>query len=269
MTGAAYAAAEFASSTHDALSDDALKDFDNAGWVAGLPGQVRKQWIERIRAIRLADRVVESGTRGLHVVGNDDGRSAAFDGAAPEVRAAWDRYLDGLDAYHGDFQVRTLKDHREMMDRLSGSLLQLVPFLQPHHFEAVRAFGVLDQFFNNVRDLAEDTAEGICYFPDDVLARFGLCREDVLSGRWRSMSGWRNLMRYWLDAYLPALERDAARFDDCGDLHGSVARMRDEFRARYARIESLFREVDFDFERFAGEYWGEVRSRAEPAAIAA
>ncbi|MFL5446832.1 MAG: squalene/phytoene synthase family protein [Myxococcales bacterium] len=266
MTGAAYAAAKFASSTHDALSDDALKDFDNAGWVAALPGQVRKQWIERIRAIRLADRVVESGTPGLHVVRN---QAEAFEGAAPEVRAAWNRYLAALDAYHGDFQLRTLAEHREMMDRLSGSLLQLVPFLQPHHFEPVRAFGVLDQFFNNLRDLAEDTAAGICYFPDDVLARFGLCREDVLSGRWRSMSGWRKLMSFWLDEYLPALEREAARFDECNNLHASVARMRDEFRLRYARIESLFREVDFDFERFAEEYWGEVRSRAEPAARAA
>ena len=115
---------------------------------------------------------------------------------------------------------------------------------------------------------AEDTAEGVCYFPDDVLARFGLCREDVISGRWRSMAGWRNLMRFWLDEYLPALESEAARFDDCNHLHASVVRMRDEFRMRYARIESL-REVDFDFERFAEEYWGEVRSRAEPAATAA
>ncbi|HZX64414.1 MAG TPA: squalene/phytoene synthase family protein, partial [Myxococcales bacterium] len=180
-----------------------------------------------------------------------------------------DRYLAALDGYHGDFQVRTLADHREMMDRLSGSLLQLVPFLQSHHFEPVRAFGVLDQFFNNLRDLAEDTAEGVCYFPDDVLARFGLSREDVLCGRWRSMSGWRKLMSFWLDEYLPALEREAARFDECNDLHASVVRMRDEFRLRYARIESLFREVDFDFERFAEEYWGEVRSRAEPAARAA
>ncbi|MFL5416763.1 MAG: hypothetical protein ACJ78Y_12220, partial [Myxococcales bacterium] len=68
---------------------------------------------------------------------------------------------------------------------------------------------------------------------------------------------------------LPALERDAARFDECNDLHASVARMRDEFGLRYARIESLFREVDFDFDRFAEEYWGEVRSRAEPSARAA
>jgi len=173
MTGAAYAAAKFASSTHAGLSDDALKDFDNAGWVAGLAGQVRKEWIERIRAIRLADRMVESGLRGLHIVRNE---AEAFEDAAPEVRAAWDRYLTALDAYHGDLQVRTLADHREMMDRLSGSLLQLVPFLQPHHFEPVRAFGVLDQFFNNLRDLAEDTAAGVCYFPDDVLARFGLRR---------------------------------------------------------------------------------------------
>jgi len=73
-------------------------------------------------------------------------------------------------------------------------------------------------------------------------------------------------MVYWLDRYLPALERDATRFDACDDLHPSVARLRSEFRARYARILDLFRAVDFDFERFAEEYWSEVRAKASPAA---
>jgi 15-cis-phytoene synthase len=270
MKGAAWAAAKFASSTHDGVGDDALKDFDNAGFVAELPGPVRKAWVERIRAIRVADRIAEDRARrgGLHLV-QDDGLSQAFDGAAPEVLEAWDRYLDGLAAYHGrEVRVTTLADHGAMLDRLSGSLLQLVPFLRPAHFEAVRAFGVLDQFFNNLRDLAEDTAQGICYFPEDVLARFGLRREDVLGGAWRFLAGWRELMAFWLDQYLPELEREAARFDECNDLHPSVARMRSEFRARYARIASLLRAVDFDFEKFAEEYWADVGSRAS-AAIAA
>ena len=156
-----------------------------------------------------------------------------------------------------------------MLDRLSGSLFQLLPFLLPHHLEAIRAFGVLDQFFNNLRDLAEDAAHGICYFPDDVLARFGLCREDVVSGRCRRTAGFRNLMVYWLDEYLPELERAAASFYACDDLHPSVAMMRDEFRARYRRILDTFWAVDFDYQRFATGYWSEVRSKAQPATSAA
>ena len=267
MTGSAWAAAKFASSTHAAPTCDALKDFDNAGWVADLPAPIRSAWIERIRSMRLADRVAESTA--LHVVGaEEDGLARAFDGASAPVRAAWKRYRAALRAYHrGDLRVRTLAAHRRMLDRLSGSLLQLVPFLEPHHFEAIRAFGVLDQFFNNLRDLAEDSAQGICYFPEDVLRRFGLCREDVVSGRCRGTAAWRDLMAHWLEEYLPELERDAARFDACDDLHPSVQRLRSEFRARYARILDFFSAVDFDCERFAEEYWSEVRSKAAPSAV--
>ena len=266
MTGPAWAASKFASSKHAAVSCDALKDFDNAGWVAELPGAIRQAWIERIRPIRLADRIAE--TTALHLVeAEEDGLSEAFDGAARPARVAWKCYLAALRDYHGKgLRLRTMAAHRRMLDRLSGSLLQLVPFLEAHHYEAIRAFGVLDQFFNNLRDLAEDSAQGICYFPEDVLRRFGLSREDVLSGRCRGTAAWHALMVYWLDRYLPALERDATRFDACDDLHPSVARLRSEFRARYARILDLFRAVDFDFERFAEEYWSEVRAKASPAA---
>jgi 15-cis-phytoene synthase len=265
MSGAAWAASKFASSAHTAVACDALKDFDNASWVAGLPASIRSAWIERIRAIRLADRRAESAT--LHLVeAEEENVSQAFEGAGPAAQKAWKRYLAALRAYHGrDLKLRTLADHRRMLDRLSGSLLQLVPFLLPHHFEAIRAFGVLDQFFNNLRDLAEDAAHGICYFPEDVLRRFGLCREDVVSGRCRRTAAWRDLMVYWLDEYLPELERAAARFDACDDLHPSLLRLRSEFRARYARILDTFCAVDFDFQRFAEEYWSAVRSKAHPA----
>jgi squalene/phytoene synthase len=272
MTGAAWTAAKFASSAHASpLGDDALKDFDNAAWVADLPGPVRLQWVERIRAIRLADRLTESqelhrfdGVPSLHLMRSPD--DGVFEGAAPAVRAAWRRYLVALRAYQRrDLRVRTAAEHAAMLDRLSGSLFQLFPFLLPHQLDAVRRFGALDQFFNNLRDLAEDTAHGICYFPEAALARAGLRREDVTGDRWRSHPGWPKLMRHWLDQVLPELERRAAGFDACGDLHPSLVRMRLECRARYGRILDLFRAVDFDFQLFAREYWRAVRSKAEPA----
>jgi squalene/phytoene synthase len=276
VTGAAWAASNFASSAHASLGDDALKDFDNAAWVAELPKSIQRRWVERIRAIRLADRLAENqelrpdsrlfdGVAGrdipsLHIAGGPGA------GAAAPVQAAWGRYLAALRAYQRrDLRVATLADHRTMLDRLSGSLFQLFPFLLPHHLEAIRAFGALDQFFNNLRDLAEDAAHGICYFPEDVLARAGLRREDVIGDGWRSGPGWQELMRHWLDQYLPELERGAARFDACGDLHPSLVRMRSECRSRYARILDLFRAVDFDFQLFAEEYWRAVRSKAKPS----
>jgi phytoene synthase len=283
--GIGWAASQLASSAYAALGDDALKDFDSAGWVLDLPPAMQPVWLQRIGAIRLADRLAENQqldpasrrfdgfTSGLgtlrpsSVQAATDGvpRLAAQDfvGDGPAVFVAWTHYLAALRTYHRhDLRLPTLSDHRTMLDRLSGSLFQLVPFLSPPQFEAIRGLGVLDQFFNNLRDLAEDAAHRICYFPDDVLARAGLRRDDVLGDGWRSTPGWPELMRFWLDEYLPELERGAARFDACDDLHSSVARMRSECRARYLRILDRFRAVRFDFRRFAKEYWREVRASA-------
>lgn len=287
--GIAWAASQLASSAHAALGDDSLKDFDNAGWVLDLPPSIQPVWLQCIHAIRLADRLAENqqldpasrrfdgftgglcnGTTTLRppaVQAPADGgpRPAArdFGGDAPAVLAAWTGYLAALRIYHRhDLRLPRLADHRTMLNRLSGSLFQLVPFLAPPQFEAIRGLGVLDQFFNNLRDLAEDAVHGICYFPDDVLARAGLRRDDVLGDGWRSTPGWPKLMRFWLDEYLPELERGAARFDACDDLHPSVARLRSECRARYLRILRRFRAVGFDFRRFAEEYWREVRASA-------
>jgi len=262
--GLAWAASELASSAHAALADDALKDFDNAAWVLDLPPSIRSAWLPRIRAIRLADRLAEN--QQLDPTSRRFDRSItvpdAFDGEGPAVLAAWTRYLAALREYHRpNLRLATLADHRAMLDRLSGSLFQLVPFLSPHQSEAIRGLGVLDQLFNNLRDLAEDAARGICYFPDDVLAWAGLRREDALGDGWRSTRAWPKLMRYWLHEYLPELERGAAPFDACDDLHPSVARLRSECRARYLRILNRFRRVGFDFPRFAEEYWREVRER--------
>ena len=288
--GIGWAASQLASSAYAALGDDALKDFDSAGWVLDLPASIQPVWLQRIGAIRLADRLAENQqldptsrrfdgfASGL---GNDTPtplrpsaaqapihghlRLAAqdFGGDGPAVLVAWTRYLAALRTYHRhDLRLPTLSEHRTMLDRLSGSLFQLVPFLSPPQFEAIRGLGVLDQFFNNLRDLAEDAAHRICYFPDDVLARAGLRRDDVLGDGWRSTPAWPKLMRFWLDEYLPELERGAARFDACDDLHPSVARLRSECRARYLRILHRFRAVRFDFRRFAEEYWREVRASA-------
>jgi len=270
--GSEWAASQLASSAHAALGDDALKDFDNAAWVVQLPPSVQPVWLQRIRAIRLADRLAENQqldptsrqfSRFLTAPPEESPLPQVFAGAGPAVLAAWNGYLAALRAYHRqDLRLPTLADHRAMLDRLSGSFFQLVPFLSPGQFEAIRGLGALDQFFNNLRDLAEDGAHGICYFPDDVLALAGLRREDVLGDGWRSSPGWPRLMRFWLDEYLPDLERGAAPFFARSDLHPSVARLRSECRARYFRIRNRFRAVGFDFHRFAEEYWREVRERA-------
>ncbi|TMA45231.1 MAG: hypothetical protein E6J82_02475 [Deltaproteobacteria bacterium] len=196
--GVAWAASELASSAHAAVGDDALKDVDNAAWVAELEPSIQPVWLQRIRAIRLADRLAENQQLDPTSRRFDRFVPSVFDGEGPAVLAAWTRYLAALRTYHrADLRLPTVADHRAMLDRLSGSIFQLVPFLLPQQFEAIRGLGALDQFFNNLRDLAEDAAHGICYFPDDVLGRARLRREDVLGDGWRSTRGWPKLMRFW------------------------------------------------------------------------
>jgi 15-cis-phytoene synthase len=48
------------SSSYRALSDDALKDEDNAAWVMGLTPNAKRAWLDRIHWIRLVDRLAEN-----------------------------------------------------------------------------------------------------------------------------------------------------------------------------------------------------------------
>lgn len=291
------AAALFGSSRFRALADDALKDEDNAAWVLDLPADAREAWLSRIHWIRLVDRLAENerfeperrrfhrfveGWRRLRAEGTiADGNPFARELAAlraawltpaggelvPRVIAAWDAYLDALEDYHApDIRVRTLAQHDEMLWRLSGRIFQLVPFLTEAHWDAAGEFGRLDQLFNNLRDLQEDAEHGICYLPEDVLARFGVAREEVISGRCADSPRWQALMGFWLDEHLPALRRRAASFIEAEGLHPSLEVMRTWSLRRHARVERVLRAVRFDFRRFPARYWATVRRElAQPA----
>jgi 15-cis-phytoene synthase len=287
----------FGSSEYRALSDDGLKDEDNASWVLSLDDGVRGEWVRRIRWIRLVDRLaenewfepearrfgafIESFGALLHGAPIDE-RSPHADvlagvrddwlrvgevGARAQALTAWVDYLGALSQYHHPaIHIATLDEHDEMLFRLSGRIFQLVPFLDEGAWGPAGEFGRLDQFFNNLRDLEEDGASGVCYFPADVLERFGLSEAAVCEGSCVGRAGYAAMMRFWLDEHLPVLRERAAPFLGARGLHPSVAVMREHTIARHARIERVFREVEFDFHRFRERYWAEVRAGLASAA---
>ena len=277
------------SSQHGAITNDSLKDEDNAAWVLQLESSVRREWIERITWIRVVDRLAEGelierhssgfwrfreGWKSLMASGcvnpakDYQGILAKihdrwFTGSSPDwvsIRA-WDRYVDAIETYHQpNLTIDTLMDYEDMLGGLAGSFSQVLPFLAQRHQELVFHLGVLDQFYNNLRDLGEDANRGICYFPTQVLGQFGLNRSDILQLRCFDHPGYYQLMQFWMDEYLPTLRAQAGDLTLLEDLHPSWQILRDWSLYRYSRIERILRRVDLNFVRFQNLYWAEVKS---------
>ncbi|GAP94484.1 squalene/phytoene synthase family protein [Leptolyngbya sp. NIES-2104] len=277
------------SSLHCAIADDALKDEDNAAWVLELDPEVRQAWIERIHWIRLADRLAESelvngqpgpfqdfyaAWRWLKSTGTvqpaEAHRSlfesmhgrwfAQSDPACQLSQEAWERYLTALDRYNRKNLVfETIEDYETMLRDLASSFFQVLPFLSTQTWHLVGSLGVVDQFYNTLRDLREDAEQGICYLPNELLDRFGVTRSEILELRAYENPEYRSMMEFWIYEYLPKLYRRAYPFILSPDLHPSWQILRDWSLNRYRRIERVMRHCDYDYVRFPQVYWQQVR----------
>lgn len=275
------------SSQYRAIADDSLKDEDNAAWVFQLEPSIQADWIERIGWIRLVDRlaeqdVIESGSdqfqqfyrnwKGLLETGSllpgcthyavlsqmrDRWFTSPYDWRSID---AWDRYVEAIATYHEpNLVLGSLAQYEAMLENLAGAFFQVLPFLSAKHYEAAAYLGIVDQFYNNLRDLREDAEQGICYFPVEVLAEFGLRREDLIQMRCLKHSGYQRMMRFWLNDYLPKLRGRACSLLEAPDLHPSWQLLRDWSLRRYERIERVFRRCQFNYVLASQVYWHEVR----------
>lgn len=278
------------SSKYNAIADDSLKDEDNAAWVMFLPRQIAGEWIAVISWLRLIDRMAENewlegwgsrlqifriGWRALLVTGQvlpDDYHANLLSqmqrrwwdhtqgGMDWASIYAWDEYVDAISEYHrSDMVFETIEEFERMLGRLGGSLMQVCPFLTDEQRKSVRAFGVLDQFFNQLRDLEEDTAQNLCYFPADALNLFGVDRQEILDHSCFKNPGYYRMMKFWLNDYLPNLFVQAADFLNQENLHFSWRLLRRWFLRRYARIERCLRVCDMDFRAATKLYFSEVK----------
>jgi 15-cis-phytoene synthase len=287
--------ADLVGSSHfQAISDDAAKDEDNAGWVIQLEPAIRDQWIERIRWIRLVDRLAEqellypdnsvfsqflADWQHLCTTGCVSDCSAyqavlrkmqslwltpsSKNGSTPpdlDSLQAWQNYLGAIAAYHSpDLVIETVDQYEQILEHLAGSFFQILPFLAPHQQQAARAFGMVDQFYNHLRDLQEDAESGICYLPTELLDRYGVRRADLLTQCAHHQANYAAMMEFWLDQYLPKLWQHGHALLDTTDLHPSWQLMRSWSVQRYCRIEMVFRNCHFDYTQFPQHYWQQVR----------
>lgn len=261
------------SSQYETVADDSLKDEDNAAWVMTLEPLIRDCWLERIRWIRLIDRAAE------HILVTTDREidsepiaskilaylekeklekvSSAIDGRSWRT---WMRYSEAIAHYHDhELVIESLQEYEKMLRDLGGRLFQVLPFVSIQHWRAVYYLGALDQFYNNLRDLQEDSEQGICYFPIQLLNEFGVRREDILHAEAIHQRAYHAMMQFWLENYLPKLRQRAMLFVTAENLHPSWKILRNWSLHRYDRIERVFRECNFDYTQFSSQYWSEVR----------
>jgi phytoene synthase len=276
-----------ASSVYAGIADDALKDEDNGIWLATLPKSIQAIWRERFHWIRRVDRLAEQD----QIVQPGGEQFPAFYQAWKRLKAyhclspgdanwpilrqiettwfledgghlhqaeieAWDCYMDAIADYHQpQLTLQTVSEYEEMLTRLAGSCFAVLPFLAPHQRAHARQFGVVDQFYNNLRDLYEDSCQGICYFPQTLLDKFGVQRSEIIDQSCFQNPGYFDLMEFWVNRYLPQLRQHHLGLLTLPDLHPSWQCLTTWFMHRYQRIEQVLQVCEYDFVAFANEYW--------------
>lgn len=279
------------SSEYAAIANDELKDHDNGIWLIHLPQPIQAHWLQRFYWIRWVDRLAEqdrlvrpggsqfmafygawrrlhqqhrlsSGDRRWTVLQQIEAswfRESAGDRHQSEI-AAWDRYVEAALQYHQtQLTIATLEDYEVMLERVAGSCFQVLPFLTEEQRPLAGGFGLIDQFYNNLRDLEEDAGQGVCYFPEALLDQFGVTRQEILELTCFQNPGYRQLMEFWLDDYLPQLRQRHLALLSASNLHPAWHCLIAWFIHRYGRIEQVMKACRFNFVAFTHQYWPVVR----------
>ena len=277
---------EVASLEYEAIANDALKDEDNGVWLANLPKNIQSVWVQRFYWIRWVDRLAEQDqlvqpggqqfpefyqawqrlrqqkclAPADHVWGVlRQIESCWYQGNVCDLHQseieAWDCYIEAMVDYHQpSLMVATLETYEVMLERLAGACFQLLPFLEDHQRAIARKFGIIDQFYNNLRDIYEDACQGICYFPTVLLDRFGITRQEILDLSCFKNPGYRQLMEFWVETYLPQLRQQNLALIWMKDLHPAWQCLTAWFVHRYMRIERVMQACQYNFVVFAQQY---------------
>ncbi|MBI4176786.1 MAG: squalene/phytoene synthase family protein [Candidatus Aenigmarchaeota archaeon] len=274
-------------------TDDSLKDEDNAAWIMQLPEGDTKRWISVLHWVRLADRLLE---RDRLQAGNtaytfsrfladwkkarsgepveDSEHTTLFselqelwkdEGLVESDLTTWDLYLTSLEKYtRPGIIIGDMEEYEKALYGLSGTFFQAFPFKPKEHHKEAGILGTLDQFYNNLRDLHEDSARGVYYFPEALLQKFGIDRSELPKLVKEPDSRFVDMNEFLLTSFVPKLKSEAAAILSSGNLHPSWKLMiRNNFR-RYSRIEYVFRLANHNAAKFSTSYWDHVRADTSP-----
>lgn len=274
-------------------TDDSLKDEDNASWIMQLPADDTKKWISVLHWVRLADRLLErdrlqsSGTtytfskflddwkKTRSGVSIEDSEHAALfgelqklwkeEGLAESDLTAWDLYLESLEKYtQPGIIINDMDDYKKVLYGLSGTFFQAFPFKPKEYHKEAGILGILDQFYNNLRDLHEDSARGVYYFPETLLQKFSISRVELPKLVKKPDQRFVDMNEFLLTSFVPKLKAEAAAILNAENLHWSWKLMIKNNFHRYNRIEYVFRLVEHNAARFGTSYWDHVRADTRP-----
>ncbi|MDA0266665.1 MAG: squalene/phytoene synthase family protein [Cyanobacteria bacterium] len=280
-----------ASSQYQGIADDTLKDKDNGLWLSCFSKQTQGPWLQRFSWLRHLDRLAEQDQliypggcqfsafhQGWQHLLQGRQRVPACDqwnildeiyrvwlspdkGDHCEAELqGWTRYVEAIVDYHQPaLQLQTLQDYDMMLDRLAGSCFQFLPGLHPDDRDIARYFGMVDQCYNNLRDLHEDACQGVCYFPTDLLQRFQVTLAEILDFTCFDNPGYYRLMEFWLRDYLPRLQSQALSLILSDRLPRTWQYLLAWFIHRYRRLERVMAACNYNFVQFSSIYWDVVQ----------
>jgi len=275
------------------IIDDSLKDEDNVAWVMRLPTVEREAWTTILEWVRVPDRLLERD-RFEPQAGSDgyafkdfasDWRNlrehrivspnSPFAGLFRRLRSYWDRekitesmlktwdlYLTSLERYiRPRKEIAGLREYRKALYGLSGTFFQAFPYAPIQFMKEVGVFGTLDQFFNNLRDLYEDTIRGICYYPISLLERFQIEPQELPRLVHEPNRRFVRLNEFLLSSFASGLQTQMKPLLTANSVHPSWKICMQHTINRYERIEYFVRLCHFNVRLFRAAYWEDVQNK--------
>src|SRR3989449_1356202 len=271
------------------LLDDSLKDEDNVGWVMQLSSREIKDWITILQWVRVPDRLLErdrfEGESGDYGYANfvEDWRklrrdrsvspSSPFAELFRQIRSrwqrekpterelrVWDQYLDSLKRYvRPSVEIVGMKEYRRALFGLSGTFFQALPHAPKLYKAQVGMLGMLDQFFNNLRDLFEDTKRGICYYPLSLLEQFRISPDELSTLVTKPDRRFVALNQNLLSSFASGLQARIAPLLLANPIDRSWRLLLENTMIRHNRVEYVMRLSQFNAREFRATYWDHVR----------
>ena len=174
----------------------------------------------------------------------------------------WDLYLTSLEQYiRPRNEIAGLREYRKALYGLSGTFFQAFPYAPKEFMKEVGMFGTLDQFFNNLRDLYEDTLRGICYYPLSLLERFQIEPQDLLRLVHEPNQRFIRLNEFLLSSFASRLQTQIGPLLTANSVHPSWKICMEHTIHRYERIEYFLKLCHFNSRLFRIAYWEDVQNK--------